>query len=236
MTPGRTLLVAFAALSLACVRADRSRASSSEPVAPQPSSVAPPDAELDPAAKVCEHVWALVSAESSAGEAVDGFEDFMEGCVASGEEERRSVGEDEFQRQVACALAADSLPELHACDPDPGPPPASRESARFPEGALVRPLSEVVVHAIYSPDPDAKQLQQTKAARFDRADGTSMVAFCVDTDGSTSDIHTVQKFPEDPLVDQIIRDTVTRWRFRPFVVDGAAVKVCTEKQFLLRFK
>lgn len=78
--------------------------------------------------------------------------------------------------------------------------------------------------------------EQTKAARFDKADGVSVAAFCVDTNGTTSDIQTVQKFPGDPLVDRIIRDTIARWRFRPFLVDGSVVKVCTEKQFLLRFK
>jgi hypothetical protein len=164
------------------------------------------------------------------------FKAFVRDCTANVEQERRSIGEDEFQRQAACVLAARSVAELYACDPDSGPPPSPRELASFPEGAIVRDLAEVMEHAIYSPDPDSAKLQQTKAARFDRADGMSAVAFCVEPDGSTAHIHTIQKFPGDPQIDQIIRETVEGWRFKPVIVDGAAVQVCTEKSFMLRFK
>ena len=220
------------ALAIACARADVSGTSSSEPTAPQAAT------EVDPVTKVCEHIWALLIVELAPADeiAAESFATHMEHCTASGEAERASVGDDEFQRQATCALAAGTAAELRACDPNAGPPSSPREPARFPEDAIVRPLSEVMDHAVYSPDPDHKDLQQTKAARFDRADGVSTVAFCVATDGTTSDIHTVQKFPGDPMIDTIIRDTIARWRFKPFVVDGAAAKVCTEKQFKLLFK
>ncbi|WP_106391558.1 energy transducer TonB [Enhygromyxa salina] len=78
--------------------------------------------------------------------------------------------------------------------------------------------------------------RQTKAARFDKTDGATAVAFCVDTTGETSDIHTVQYFPGDPMVDKIMRETVATWRFEPFMVDGKAIKACTQKVFKLEFK
>ncbi|MFO7561780.1 MAG: hypothetical protein R6X02_04000 [Enhygromyxa sp.] len=237
MTLPRAHVVCVLLLSLACVRTDASGSANPEPAASQPPPAPPAPAEDASAARVCEHVWALMSAESaSTGEPVGGFERYMNACVANVEEERLAISEDAYQREVACMLAAADMAELQACDPDSGPPPSPREPARFPEGVEARPLSEVMEHAVYTPDPDKKRLQETKAARFDKADGASVVAFCVETRGGTSDIHTVQKFPGDPLIDQIIRDTVARWRFKPFIVDGVAVKVCTEKQFMLRFR
>ncbi|HLT39745.1 MAG TPA: hypothetical protein VK034_25860 [Enhygromyxa sp.] len=235
MLPTRIRVVPLTALALACARADATAPSASEPSPPQPA-VTPTEPDDDSVGKVCEHAWALLSSEAAAaGQAVD-FEVFRDSCVPGLEEHRRSIGEHEYQRRVACLLAAGNLADLGACDPAFGPPPPARESASFPDGALVRPLSEVNEQAIYTPDPDNKALQQTKAARFDKADGVSVVAFCVETNGATSDIQTVQKFPGDPLIDKIIRDTVAGWRFRPFIVDGAAVKVCTEKRFVLRFR
>jgi len=178
-----------------------------------------------------------VNAESpSTKEAVADFESYMAACTATIEGQRRSRGEDEYQRRAACVLAAAETAELHSCEPESDRPPTARRPARFPEGAFVRIASEVLDHAVYSPNPDQKRLQQTKAARFDKADGDSVVAFCVDTQGSTSDIHTVENFPGDPLVDQIMRDTIAGWRFKPFIVDGAVAKVCTERRFVLRFK
>jgi hypothetical protein len=240
MTLARAQVVPVLALSLACVRTDASAPATPEPAVSQPAVsqpvvLQPAPVEAAPVAKVCERVWALVSAESVlTEEAVADFERYMDACVAMGEEERRTLGEDEYQRRAACVLAAADTAELRACEPSP--PPTAREPARFPEGAVVRDLSEVMEHAVYSPNPDQKELQQTKAARFDKADGAAMVAFCVDTQGVTSDIHTVQKFPGDPQVDKVLRDTIARWRFKPFIVDGAIAKVCTERRFVLRFK
>lgn len=230
MTPTLVRVVPLTALALACARADAPGPSTSEPSPPQ-------SGDVDSVSAVCEHVWALLSTEAaSAGQAGPSFEVFMESCMPGLEEQRRSLGEDEYQRQAVCILAARDVAGLRACDPDPDPPPSPRETASFPDGALVLPLAEVHEQAIYTPDPDKKELAQTKAARIDKADGVSVVAFCIETNGATSDIHTVQKFPGDPMVDQIIRDAIVRWRFRAFIVDGAAVKVCTEKVFRLTFK
>lgn len=229
MTPVPARVVLSVALSVACTRV----ADSSQPEPErEPSSVESTQAAS--VAVVCEHIGALASAELISTDAPPGaYAEFMQGCVVNVEAVRRSLGEAEFERQASCVLVATNVAELSSCES--GPPPPTREAARFPEQALVWPLADVMEQAVYSPDPDAKELQQTKAARFDKAVGISIVAFCVDVDGSTSDIHTVQKFPGDPQIDHILRDTIARWRFRPFVVGGAAVKVCAENIFRLRF-
>ena len=94
----------------------------------------------------------------------------------------------------------------------------------------------VVQQAIYAPTPNQKDFQQTKAARFDKRDGTNKTSFCVDTNGKVVDVKTKTKFPGDPQVDKIIRDTIKKWRFKPFIVGGKPVKTCTERTFKIKFK
>jgi protein TonB len=103
-------------------------------------------------------------------------------------------------------------------------------------GVAKKPLDAVMAQAVYSPNPDEKLLQQTKAARFDKRDGTNTTSFCVDVSGKVVDVTTKQKFPGDPQVDQIIRDTIKKWRFKAFYVGGKPVKTCTERTFKLKFK
>jgi outer membrane biosynthesis protein TonB len=110
---------------------------------------------------------------------------------------------------------------------EPVPPASSDSSAAAPD---VSTFEGLMALAIDTPNPDNKALQQTKAARFDKTNGHSTVQFCVERDGITSDIQTVEKFPGDPLVDQILRDTVAKWRFKPL-----PVKVCTDRKFNIRF-
>ena len=38
-----------------------------------------------------------------------------------------------------------------------------------------------------------------------------------------------------PKVDQICRDTVKKWRFKPFMAGGKAVKTCSTVEFQLKF-
>ncbi|PRQ06328.1 energy transducer TonB [Enhygromyxa salina] len=160
-------------------------------------------------------------------------------CVADLDTARQSVDPVEHRRRVQCVMAADDFMDMIGCqpfelagadaEPSPPPPPPSGEHS-------MQPLSKLMNIAISVPNPDPAALQQTKAARFDKADGTTVVAFCVDVTGETSDIHTAQKFPGDPMIDQILRDTVATWRFEPFTVDGKAIKACSEKTFKLKFK
>ena len=104
------------------------------------------------------------------------------------------------------------------------------------DSALQVTLEELMELAVYAPDPDQKALAETKAARFDKADGVASVGFCVDTRGKPANIRSIQKFPDDPMIDQILRDTVARWRFKPWSADGRPVAVCTERRWNLRFK
>ncbi|NJK32726.1 MAG: hypothetical protein HC927_10135 [Deltaproteobacteria bacterium] len=107
-----------------------------------------------------------------------------------------------------------------------------------PSGELVqkKPLASVMAQATYSPDPDAKLLQATKAARFDKRPGKNTTSFCIDTRGKVVDVKTKAKFPGDPQVDRIIADTVRKWRFTPFEVGGKPVKTCTERTFSISFR
>jgi hypothetical protein len=97
----------------------------------------------------------------------------------------------------------------------------------------LRAWDEVESFAIYTPNPDMQALQQTKAVRDDMVEGRSTVQFCVEPDGNTSDVQTIEPFPDDPLIDQIFRDTVATWRFKPLPVTGLPGKVCTRREFTL---
>jgi protein TonB len=88
--------------------------------------------------------------------------------------------------------------------------------------------------AIYSPDPDKKKLAGTKAFTFDKRGGESHVSFCVNAQGKVVDVKTAKKFPGDPKVDQICRDAVKTWRFKPFLVGGKAQKTCSKAIFKLK--
>jgi protein TonB len=98
------------------------------------------------------------------------------------------------------------------------------------------PLSVVRSQAIYSPDPDRNKLAATRAGMFDKRPGENETAFCVDAAGRTTDVRTVKAFPSDPQVDEVIRATIKTWRFRPFMVEGKAMKTCTSQVFRISFK
>ena len=86
--------------------------------------------------------------------------------------------------------------------------------------------------AIYNPDPDYAALAQTAAAQ-NQAEGTTEVSFCIDEAGATFDIYTSVEYG-DTEVDQICRDTVAKWRFRPFTVDGEPEVVCSTITYALK--
>ena len=98
-----------------------------------------------------------------------------------------------------------------------------------------KPFSVVVGNAIYKPDPDKNALSATKASMFDKRPGSNETSFCVDVDGKTVDVKTKKKFPNDPKVDEICRDTIKKWRFKPFIVGGKPVKTCSVAEFNFKF-
>lgn len=119
-----------------------------------------------------------------------------------------------------------------------GKPPQFGIAVKPPstDGVTKQPLAAVMARAVYSPDPDQKLLQLTKAARFDKRDGKSTVSFCIDGGGRVVDVKTKSKFPGDPEVDKILRHTIQTWRFKPLMVGKKAVKTCSERTFSLRFQ
>lgn len=121
-----------------------------------------------------------------------------------------------------------SLPSPANPAPEP-PPPAASDAEQNDTARLLQ-------HAIYTPDPDQAALQNTKAARFDKADGKAVIGFCVDTTGVTVDVHVVSPFPGDPQIDAILVETIEGWRFKPFLVDGRPTKTCTQRTWNIKFK
>ena len=118
----------------------------------------------------------------------------------------------------------------------PGGNPAIKTKSTESKQAAEKPLAAVMQQAIYAPAPNQKDFQQTKAARFDKRDGKNTTSFCIDTNGKVVEVKTKAKFPGDPQVDKIIRDTIKKWRFKPFKVGGKPVKMCTKRTFKLTFK
>jgi protein TonB len=98
------------------------------------------------------------------------------------------------------------------------------------------PIATVRAQAIYAPAPDQNKLGATKAAMFDRRPGENETAFCVDPQGRTTDVRTTKKFPGDPKVDEVCRDTIKAWRFKPFLVDGRPTKTCSVQVFNITFQ
>ncbi|MDC0670236.1 energy transducer TonB [Nannocystis radixulma] len=98
------------------------------------------------------------------------------------------------------------------------------------------PLSVVRAQSVYTPNPDQDRLAATRAGMFDKRPGENETSFCVDATGRTTEVRTVKAFPGDPGVDEVIRSTIKTWRFRPFMVEGKAVKTCTSQVFRITFK
>jgi len=100
----------------------------------------------------------------------------------------------------------------------------------------MQPVASVMQQAIYAQDPTSKDFESTKAARFDKRPGTNKTSFCIDPGGKVVDVKTKQKFPGDPKVDEIIREKIKKWRFKPFLVGGKPIKTCTVATFDLKFQ
>lgn len=125
-----------------------------------------------------------------------------------------------------------SLALASACAPTSSTPVPPVEEPD--PGGDENPVS-VMAHAIYAPDPDPKELKDTAAARFHRIDGLAVIGFCIDVHGQTTDFEVLEPFPGDPKIDEILIATIAKWRFKPFVVNGRAMKTCTKKTFKLKF-
>ncbi len=117
-----------------------------------------------------------------------------------------------------------------------GPGVAQRQPEKPTEARAPVPISAVFAQALFAPHPDQNKLGATRAAMFDRRAGVNETAFCVDARGVTTDVRTVKQFPGDPKVDEICRDTIKTWRFKPFMVDGRPTRTCSVQVFNFSFK
>jgi protein TonB len=105
-----------------------------------------------------------------------------------------------------------------------------------PSTSVHQPIRAMRAQAIYSPDPAPAQLRLTPTGRSSRRTGQSTVAFCVGTGGKVTEVRTTRRFPADPEVDRICRQTVEKWRFRPFIVDGRPRRTCSDVTFSIQFE
>jgi protein TonB len=94
-------------------------------------------------------------------------------------------------------------------------------------------MSVVQGRATVSPDPSREALAATRAGAAGRG-GTTVVAFCVGTDGKVDSTQT-KRSAGDADVDRICRDTIRRWRFTPYEVGGRAKRMCSEYTFVIEF-
>jgi hypothetical protein len=143
---------------------------------------------------------------------------------------------------LACAGKSDPGPQLeprlgHAQAPTstPAPSESPAPAAGLKPGDWV-PLETVMVGALHTPDPDPQRLRQTDAARIHKKNGLAKIGFCVAEDGTTTNIEVLVNFPGDPTVDAIFVDTIASWQFKPIVVGGQAIEVCTSHIYRLEFE
>ncbi|HET6584311.1 MAG TPA: TonB family protein [Nannocystaceae bacterium] len=139
------------------------------------------------------------------------------------------TGPTSLMRSTAPPHLACVVPGTCATAPPRPPKPPAPPARTFESIDVTRE------RALASPDPPTDQLARTPAG-ITRRSGSSTVAFCVGTDGKTTDVRT-RKSSGDPDVDRICRDTVARrWRFQPFAVDGRARTTCSEVTFQIAFE
>jgi len=137
---------------------------------------------------------------------------------------------------IGSALRVPGIPGGNSLIPNIGNPiPISRERPPADTRPPL-PISAVMAQAIYTPPPDKNRLSSTKAAMFDKRPGENETSFCIDTEGRTVDVRTTKKFPGDPKIDEICRETIKTWRFKAFKVDGRPVKTCSIQVFNISFR
>ncbi len=100
-------------------------------------------------------------------------------------------------------------------------------------------------HGISTPSPDREAIRRAvaKSPPPKTSLGTA-VTFCIDTDGTVSDVRTEPVACMSHLgavsgsseVDELFRATVELWRFRPVVIDGKPRRVCTGIHFVLELE
>ena len=95
--------------------------------------------------------------------------------------------------------------------------------------------TSVKVEGIYLPQPSAEKLRATVSSIEDRP-GTGVVGYCVAPDGSVFSVQTLVEYPDDPVVDQILRETVKTWKLRVVNAPTVHSAVCLTRAFNIAFK
>lgn len=110
----------------------------------------------------------------------------------------------------------------------------SRHNTDTTRTTPVVPISHVRERLRFSPDPSRADLLRTNAGQRGEG-GTSIVSFCIDTDGRVSDVRT-KRSHGDREVDRICREALSRWRFSAMQVRGKAHRTCSEMSFTIAFE
>ena len=71
---------------------------------------------------------------------------------------------------------------------------------------------------------------QSRMSRDGQSDVIGSVQLCISTDGSIASASTVKTTRYDDY-DQALLEAVRSWRYRPYTVNGAAVKACSVVSF-----
>lgn len=95
------------------------------------------------------------------------------------------------------------------------------------------PLLELKSYALYTPDPPVREFQQAKPSEG-QGPWRIRVGFCIDEVGITRDLEILDSSGDDGL-DEIGLNTVRKWRFRPWQVDGRPTTVCSSVKFTVSF-
>lgn len=108
--------------------------------------------------------------------------------------------------------------ELHS-----GPPPRLDE----PKAKGDRQVPFKSLRPIRTPDPHPDELLMASAGR-EKSTVQVSIRFCVDEKGRVVDAE--PGFGDEKIAKMFIR-TLTRWRFKPYEVDGRKTRVCTNHRF-----
>lgn len=106
----------------------------------------------------------------------------------------------------------------------------------FPAPGNAEPAVPVKVTPLVRAPPDhARLVTATASYRGRNCQLYNLTSFCVGTDGIVREI-TTKRSSGIPELDVAFQDTVNGWRFAPFVIEGAAQKICSNAEFNLRMQ
>lgn len=115
----------------------------------------------------------------------------------------------------------------------PGMPCARENGPETGGGGLGGAPEKVRVERLdcqHCPSPSQSEIRRAGGSRL--RSGTNVTALCVSAEGKAQQVNT-KRSSGNREVDALIRQSVKRWRFVPFRVDGRARSVCTEVQITI---